>query len=68
VLAPLGLSRFEHLRDPDALPQRMRQEIERFFLDTTFFTQKDARVLDWKGPGYAERLVRMSQCPARRKR
>jgi len=68
VLAPLGLSRFEHLRDPDALPQRMRQEIERFFLDTTFFTQKDARVLGWKGPGYAEKLVRKSQPPAPRKK
>jgi hypothetical protein len=36
----------------------MREEIERFFLNTTFFSQKEARILGWKGPRYAEGLVR----------
>jgi|SRR5690242_13268367 inorganic pyrophosphatase len=58
VLVPLGAERFEELRDAAALPRRAREEIERFFLDTTFFTQKEARVLGWKGPAEADALVR----------
>ena len=32
-------------RTAEDLPERMRQEIEQFFLNTTLFTQKDARVV-----------------------
>ncbi|MGE5047501.1 MAG: inorganic diphosphatase [Deltaproteobacteria bacterium] len=60
VLVPLGAERFADLRDAGALPRRAREEIERFFLDTTFFTQKEARVLGWKGPAEADALVRKS--------
>jgi inorganic pyrophosphatase len=42
------------------LPERLRQEIEQFFLNTTLFTQKDARLDGWKGPKVAEKLVRRS--------
>jgi inorganic pyrophosphatase len=66
VLVPLGAERFAELRDAAALPRRAREEIERFFLDTTFFTQKNARVLGWKGPKDADALVRKSSRRGRR--
>jgi inorganic pyrophosphatase len=68
VLVPLGAARFADLRDAGALPRRTREEIERFFLDTTFFTQKNARVLGWKGPAEADALVRKSSRGFRRRR
>lgn len=68
VLVPLGAERLAELRDAEALPRRAREEIERFFLDTTFFTHKDARVLGWKGPAEADALVRKSSRAARRRR
>jgi inorganic pyrophosphatase len=60
VVVPLAAERLQDLIDPRSLPPRMREEIERFFLSTTFFTHKDARIQGWKGAGQAERLVRAS--------
>ena len=60
VLVPLAAERLQDLIDPRSLPLRMREEIERFFLSTTFFTHKDARIQGWRGAGHAERLVRAS--------
>ncbi|HEY6912379.1 MAG TPA: inorganic diphosphatase [Myxococcales bacterium] len=68
ILVPLGNDRCAGLRDAAALPRRAREEIERFFLDTTFFTQKDARVLGWKGPKEADALVKRSSRSSRRRR
>ncbi|HET9753929.1 MAG TPA: inorganic diphosphatase [Myxococcales bacterium] len=68
VLVPVGAERFAELREARALPRRAREEIERFFLDTTFFMQKDARVLGWKGAAEADALVRKSAAAARRRR
>lgn len=68
VLVPLGADRLADLDDAKALPRRAREEIEQFFLDTTFFTQKDARVLGWKGPAEADALVRKSSRSARKRR
>src|SRR5215469_11816900 len=40
------LGEFERASD---LPERLREEIERFFLSTTFFTPKNATILGWRG-------------------
>lgn len=40
------------------LPKRVREEIEQFFLSVTFFEEKDASILGWRGPAEAWRLVR----------
>ena len=48
-------------RDIVDMPQRMREEIEQFFLSTTFFTQKNAKCRGWKGRKTAEKLVRRSE-------
>lgn len=58
VAIPLTAERFDELDDPDSLPKRLREEIEQFFLSTTFFTPKHARCLGWKGPKHAARLLR----------
>ncbi|MCA1827865.1 MAG: inorganic diphosphatase [Myxococcales bacterium] len=60
VAVPVKAKRFEEMEDPDDLSARLRDEIERFFLNTTFFSAKDPRVLGWKGPKYAEKKVRQA--------
>ncbi len=42
----------------DKLPQRLREEIEQFFLSTTFFTGKDARLRGWDDAEAALAFVR----------
>jgi inorganic pyrophosphatase len=49
--------RREDLRSIDDLSPRVRQELEQFFLDVTFFENKDARLLGWAGPAEAWALV-----------
>ncbi len=66
VLVPGGAERHDELTDPDSLSPRMREEIEQFFLSTTFFSQKDARVQGWKGPKRALQLVRRYEVKKRR--
>ena len=43
---------------PEDLSTRLREEIEQFFVSTTFFSQKDPTILGWKGPKAALKLVR----------
>jgi inorganic pyrophosphatase len=63
VAVPETAPRNEY-RSPDDVPARVRQEIERFFIDVTFFEEKHARVLGWEGPDRALAAV----ARARRKR
>ena len=55
-----GLDRWGELSDVRKLPKPMRDQIEKFFLDTTFFTDKRARSRGWAGPAAARRLIRQS--------
>ena len=57
IVAPAwsGAQGFED--EPD-LTDRMRQEIEQFFLNATLFTDKDARISGWLDATAAEGLVR----------
>jgi inorganic pyrophosphatase len=48
------------LRRHDDLPARLRAEIDRFFLDVTFFEDKAAKILGWAGPDEAWQLVQSS--------
>ena len=54
------LDRWGDLSDVRKLPKPMRDQIEKFFLDTTFFTDKNARSRGWAGPAAARRLIRQS--------
>ena len=49
------------LDSEEELTDRMRREIEQFFLNTVFFTPKNARIRGWKGPSAAERLIRQAR-------
>ena len=44
------------VRSPD-LPARLREEIEHFFLDVTFFTPKNPKILRWRGTKRAAALI-----------
>jgi inorganic pyrophosphatase len=61
VLVPVAAARLQHLSDPRSLPARLRDEIEQFFLSTTFFEPKDARIQGWRSVAHATRLVRAAQ-------
>jgi inorganic pyrophosphatase len=68
VAVPERAPRLEY-RSAGDLPARVRAEIERFFLDVTFFEKKNARILGWEGPEQALALVERSRPrrPMRRK-
>jgi inorganic pyrophosphatase len=46
---------------PEDLPARVRAELERFFVDVTFFEDKNATILGWGGPEQAMALVTRSR-------
>jgi inorganic pyrophosphatase len=56
VAVPEPSPRLAHRSFQD-LPVRVREELERFFLDTTYLEHKNARVLGWRGPEEALALV-----------
>ncbi len=60
VAVPLKAKRFEELQSPEDMSARLREELERFFLNTTFFSSKDPRVLGWRGPTYAAKKIRQA--------
>jgi inorganic pyrophosphatase len=58
VALPLKSPRFDHLRSVRDLPARVRQELDEFFLAVTAFERKDVRILGWRGPAAALRLLK----------
>jgi inorganic pyrophosphatase len=48
------MGEFEKATD---LPARLREEIEHFFLDATFFTPKNPKILRWRGAKRATALI-----------
>jgi inorganic pyrophosphatase len=58
--------RRDDLQSSDDLSPRVRQELEQFFLDVTFFEDKDAKLLGWAGPAEAWELITRSRTGARR--
>ena len=62
IAVPVGDPKMaDGCEDIDDLPRRLREEIEQFFLSTTFFTQKHPKLRGWKGAKAAVKLVRRSQ-------
>lgn len=58
VLAmPTMAPRFGGIKDALELPERMRDEIQQFFLNAVVFEKKNLSVLGWGGPAEAEALV-----------
>lgn len=45
----------------DAIAKEERQELEAFFMSAVLFEGKEARVLGWRGPSAAEKLIRKAK-------
>jgi inorganic pyrophosphatase len=60
IAIPTAAPRHGQLRTHDDLPRRVRDELEKFFLDSTAFEKKNAEILGWDGPASAETLIRSS--------
>jgi inorganic pyrophosphatase len=60
LAVPVDARRERGIRSANALPRRVRDELEHFFIAATAFEGKDPRILGWKGPKAAVDLVRSS--------
>ena len=57
IVRPCWPDRLGEFTQASELPARLREEVEQFFLSTTFFSAKNAKVLGWKGPEEALAMV-----------
>jgi inorganic pyrophosphatase len=57
ILMPTWHDRMGELVKASGLPDRLKREIEQFFVSATFFTGKDARIQGWRGPNAAMKLI-----------
>jgi inorganic pyrophosphatase len=60
ILMPTWHDRFGEFEKAAELPDRLKKEIEQFFLSTDFFTHKHPKIEGWKGPSAAEKHLRAS--------
>ncbi len=60
ILMPTWHDRLGEFEKAAALPERLKQELERFFVTATFFTGKHPRITGWRGPKAADKLIRAS--------
>jgi inorganic pyrophosphatase len=58
IVAPADAPRLDELR---SLPERLREEIERFFLSSVFFENKGAEVEGWREGAAAEKVLREAE-------
>jgi inorganic pyrophosphatase len=57
IVIPSWHERIGELERVSELPDALRKEIGHFFLSTTFFTAKNAKILSWKGPKKASSII-----------
>ena len=57
ILMPTWHDRLGEFEKASGLPDRLKEELEQFFVSATFFTGKDARVTGWRGPNAALKLI-----------
>src|ERR1700722_13794988 len=60
IVMPAWHDRVGEFEHPSDLPTRLREEIEQFFLSTTFFTGKKPVILGWKGLKKASAIIKES--------
>jgi inorganic pyrophosphatase len=58
IVMPAWHDRVGEFEHPSDLPSRLKEEIEQFFLSTTFFTAKKPAILGWRGPKKASCLIK----------
>jgi inorganic pyrophosphatase len=66
ILVPAWHVRLGEFQKASGLPDRMKEELEQFFVSATFFTGKDARVTGWRGPKAALKLIQSLRRDGRR--
>ncbi|EYF04962.1 inorganic diphosphatase [Chondromyces apiculatus] len=57
IAVPVTSPRIEGIRDAVDLPERVRAELQQFFLTAVFFQRKNATLLGWAGHTEAEALI-----------
>ena len=57
IAVPLWHDRIGHFVHTPDIPRRLREEIEQFFVSATFFTEKNPKILGWRGPRRATALI-----------
>ena len=57
IAVPQSAHRFDSLEDVCEMPERWRNEIAAFFIQSGAFERKDVTVLGWKGPDRALGLI-----------
>ena len=57
ILMPIWHDRLGEFERATALPERLKEEIERFFVNATLFTGKDPHIAGWRGPELAAKLI-----------
>jgi inorganic pyrophosphatase len=62
IVMPSWHDRLGELEKASGLPDRLKQEIEQFFVSATFFTGKDPRIEGWRGPKAATKLIESALC------
>ena len=60
LVIPLKAPRYDGMRDLADVPQRLREEMEQFFVAATFGEGKDAKILGWNGATAAKSLIERS--------
>jgi inorganic pyrophosphatase len=60
IVMPAWRDRVGEFEHPSDLPVRLKEELEQFFLSTTFFTAKMPAILGWRGPKKASSLIKES--------
>jgi inorganic pyrophosphatase len=60
ILMPNWHDQLGELEKVKDLPKRLKAEIELFFLSTTFFTDKQAKIAGWRGSKAAMQVLRAS--------
>jgi inorganic pyrophosphatase len=66
IAVPAKFPRFDGLKTVFDCAERWREEVSQFFLNVTAFEGKDARILGWKGPDEASRLIAQTAASAER--
>ena len=61
IAIPTWHERFGELESADDLPTRVREEIEKFFQNTTFFTNKTLAIRGWEGPEAAGEFIKATK-------
>jgi len=58
IAIPTWNDRLGDLEKAEDLPKRIRDELEEFFLNATFFTTKNAKIRGWGSKAETEKFIR----------